>query len=198
MGSISVSTQETVDPFIGGAPSYDELSMFRVMVLQNLCSLSDRQMKEMLYDRLFFRRFCDFGLEATLPDATTILRFRSLLEGQSEKLLSLVNEELSEKGITWTGGSIVDATVIESKSETPPRGEPSPTDPESRVDAKKRSVHFMVTRSTFQRQKKALFEKLRPPQLRSTIASSLVNFLRGAKKRFIQIKLMPQKSIASS
>ena len=114
-----------------GRPPYDELSMFRIMVLQNLYNLSDRQMEEMLYDRLSFRRFCGFGLEATLPDATTILRFRSLLQGQSEKLLALVNEELSEKGISWTGGSIVDATVIESKSETPSGGEQSLTDPEA-------------------------------------------------------------------
>ena len=114
-----------------GRPAYDELAMFRVMILQNLYNLSDRQMEEMLYDRLSFRRFCGFGLEENLPDATTILRFRSLLQGQSEKLLQLVNEELAEKGISWAGGSIVDATVIESGCATPPGGEQSPTDSEA-------------------------------------------------------------------
>lgn len=114
-----------------GRPPYDELAMFRVMILQNLYNLSDRQMEEMLYDRLSFRRFCGFGLEENLPDATTILRFRSLLQGQSEKLLQLVNEELAEKGISWAGGSIVDATVIESGCATPSGGEQSPTDSEA-------------------------------------------------------------------
>ena len=114
-----------------GRPPYDELVMFRVLILQNLYHLSDREMEEMLYDRLSFRRFCGFGLEENLPDATTILRFRNLLQGQSEKLLELVNEDLGEKGIQWAGGSIIDATIIESGFRTPRGGEQSPTDPEA-------------------------------------------------------------------
>ncbi len=44
-----------------GRPAYDELVMFRVMILQKLYDLSDPQMEEMLYDRLSFRRFCGRG-----------------------------------------------------------------------------------------------------------------------------------------
>jgi IS5 family transposase len=61
-------------------PAYDEICMFRIMILQNLYNLCDRQMEEILYDRLSFRRFCGFGLASSLPDATTILRFRNLLQ----------------------------------------------------------------------------------------------------------------------
>lgn len=114
-----------------GRPPYDEMCMFRIMILQGLYNLSDRQMEEMLYDRLSFRRFCGLGLESSLPDSTTILRFRNLLQGQSEKLLQMVNEELIEKGISWSGGSIVDATVIESAYKAPPGGEQSPIDSEA-------------------------------------------------------------------
>lgn len=88
-------------------------------------------MEEMLYDRLSFRRFCGFDLESSLPDATTILRFRNLLLGHSEKLLQMVNEELIDKGIKWSSGSIVDATVIESAYKTPRGGEQSPVDSEA-------------------------------------------------------------------
>lgn len=123
--------KKALDRSLDGRPPYDEICMFRIMILQNLYNLSDRQMEEMLYDRLSFRRFCGFGLESSLPDATTILRFRNLLQGQSEKLLQMVNEELAQKGISWSGGSIVDATVIESAYKTPSGGEQSPIDPEA-------------------------------------------------------------------
>jgi IS5 family transposase len=114
-----------------GRPPYGEICMFRILILQNLYNLSDRQMEDMLYDRLSFRRFCGFKLEDKLPDATTILRFRHLLKGHSEKLLQLVNQELTDKGITFSGGTIVDATVIESAYPPPSGGQQSSTDPEA-------------------------------------------------------------------
>jgi len=114
-----------------GRPAYDELVMFRVMILQKLYDLSDPQMEEMLYDRLSFRRFCGLGLEDKIPDETTILRFGNLLQGQSEKLLSLINKDLGEKGIEWAGGRIVDATLIKSKVKPPRGGTQSEADPEA-------------------------------------------------------------------
>ncbi len=123
--------KKIVDRSSEGRPAYDELVMFRVMILQKLYDLSDPQMEEMLYDRLSFRRFCGLGLEDKIPDETTILRFRNLLQGHSEKLLARVNQDLGEKGIEWAGGRIVDATLIESKAR-PPRGwEQSEVDPEA-------------------------------------------------------------------
>jgi Transposase and inactivated derivatives, IS5 family len=114
-----------------GRPAYDDLVMFRVMILQKLYDLSDPQMEEMLYDRLSFRRFCGLGLEDKIPDETTILRFRALLQGHSEKLLALVNQDLGEKGIEWAGGRIVDATLIKSKVRPPRGGTQSENDPEA-------------------------------------------------------------------
>lgn len=123
--------KKVLDRSSDGRPPYDELCMFRIIILQNLYNLSDRDMEEMLYDRFSFRRFCGFGLESSLPDATTILRFRNLLQGQSEKLLQMVNDELSAKGMSWSGGSIVDATVIESAYAPPTGGEQNPLDSEA-------------------------------------------------------------------
>lgn len=114
-----------------GRPPYDELVMFRAMILQKLYDLSDPQMEEMLYDRLSFRRFCGLGLEDKIPDETTILRFRNLLQGHTEKLLALINQDLGERGIEWAGGRIVDATLIKSKVKPPRGGEQSEEDPEA-------------------------------------------------------------------
>jgi len=105
--------------------------MFRVMILQKLYDLLDPQREEMLYDRLSFRRFCGLGLEDKIPDETTILRFRNLLQGHSEKLLSLVNQDLGEKEIEWAGGRIVDATRVRSKVRPPRGGGLSDVDPEA-------------------------------------------------------------------
>ena len=114
-----------------GRSSYDELKMFRAMILQRLYDLSDPEMEEMLYDRLSFRRFCGFGLTDKLPDETTICRFRNALSGHSDKLLALVNQDLESKGIKTRTGKIVDATVVRSSSRSPRGGEVSDLDPEA-------------------------------------------------------------------
>lgn len=114
-----------------GRPPYPLLSLFKVLVLQRLYDLSDPQMEEMLYDRLSFRRFCDFGLSDKLPDETTICRFRGVLGNKVEKILEVVLQDLDEQGLSMKGGAIVDATVISSKSSRPKGGEVSETDPEA-------------------------------------------------------------------
>jgi IS5 family transposase len=114
-----------------GRPPYPSLSLFKVLVLQRLYNLSDPQMEEMLYDRLSFRRFCDFGLTDKLPDETTICKFRGALGNKVNGLLEAVLQDLAEQGLTMKGGAIVDATVISSKSAVPTGGEVSKTDPEA-------------------------------------------------------------------
>jgi IS5 family transposase len=150
--------KKMLDRSAEGRPPYDEMCMFRVMILQNLYNLSDRQMEEMLYDRLSFRRFCGFGLDSPLPDSTTILRFRNLLQGQSEKLLEMVNEELQGKGISWSSGSIVDATVIESAYKAPPGGEQSVVDSEAGW-TKKRGKYTYGYKAHISTTKKGLIRK---------------------------------------
>lgn len=122
---------KVVDRCNEGRPAYDVIKMFKVLVLQQIYDLSDPQAEEMLYDRISFRRFCGFALEDNLPDETTICRFRALLQGKTESLLSLVNEELSKKGIAIGGGRIIDATLIQSKAKPPCGGEVSEQDPQA-------------------------------------------------------------------
>jgi IS5 family transposase len=95
--------------------------MVRLYFLQQWYGLSDPGMEEALYDIESVRRFAGIELgEQEIPDETTILNFRHLLEKHqlTEKLLAEVNEYLSEKKLLLREGTIVDATLIAAPSST--------------------------------------------------------------------------------
>ena len=95
--------------------------MVRIYFVQQWYGLSDPGMEEALYDIESVRRFAGIELgEEEIPDETTILNFRHLLEkhGLTEKLLAEVNEYLSEKKLLLREGTIVDATLIAAPSST--------------------------------------------------------------------------------
>jgi IS5 family transposase len=96
-------------------------TMLRMYLLQVWFSLSDEGVEEAIYDSYAMRRFMglDFGVEQ-VPDATTLLHFRHLLEEHElgEKLLAAQSEIFEEEGWIMRGGSIVDATIIAAPSST--------------------------------------------------------------------------------
>jgi IS5 family transposase len=95
--------------------------MLRIYFLQQWYGLSDPGMEEALYDIESVRRFAGIELgEEEIPDETTILNFRHLLEkyGLTEKLLAEVNGYLSEKKLWLREGTIVDATLISAPCST--------------------------------------------------------------------------------
>jgi IS5 family transposase len=96
-------------------------TMLRMYLLQVWFSLSDEGVEEAIYDSYAMRRFMglDFAVEQ-VPDATTLLHFRHLLEGHKlgEKLLESQNQIFTEQGWIMRGGSIVDATIIAAPSST--------------------------------------------------------------------------------
>ncbi len=96
-------------------------TMLRIYYLQQWYGLSDPAAEETLYDIESMRRFAGLELgDDAIPDETTILNFRHLLE--KHNLTSQIFEEvkayLDEKGLLLTGGSIVDATIIHAPSST--------------------------------------------------------------------------------
>jgi transposase, IS5 family len=99
-----------------GRPAYPPLPMFKLLLLQRWYSLSDPGLEEALNDRISFIRFSGFSLASSLPDYSTICRFRnSLLElGLYEKLFEEIVRQLEGRGLLVREGAIVDATVIES------------------------------------------------------------------------------------
>ena len=124
-----------------GRPAYPALSMFKALILQNLYSLSDPEIEEMLYDRLSFRRFCGFGLQDSLPDETTICRFRNALVGHSEQLFHMVLQDIKDKGLELGKGAILDASIIQSRSARPNGGGISETDPDAGWTKKRGTYH---------------------------------------------------------
>lgn len=96
-------------------------TMLRMYLLQVWFSLSDEGVEEAIYDSYAMRRFMglDFAVQQ-VPDATTLLHFRHLLEQHrlGERLFASQNEIFDEQGWIMRGGSIVDATIIAAPSRT--------------------------------------------------------------------------------
>ena len=105
----------------GGRPPMPLETMLRVYFLQNWYALSDPMAEETLYDSEAMRCFAGIELgDDRIPDETTILNFRHLLErhGLTEAIFAEVNAHLADKGITLRSGTLVDATIIDAPSST--------------------------------------------------------------------------------
>ena len=144
----------------GGRPSMSLEMMLRVYFLQNWYALSDPMAEEMLYDSEAMRRFAGIELgDDRIPDETTILNFRHLLERHelTEALFAEVNGHLSDNGITLRAGTLVDATIIDAPSSTKNRSKAR--DPEMSSTKKGNDWYFgpplVVFRKTTAGQRKA-------------------------------------------
>ena len=116
---------EIIRPFYpsgkrGRPPRGIEL-MLRMYLLQIWFSMSDEGLEDAIYDSYAMRSFLhiDFMSEQ-VPDATTLLKFRHLLEqnGIGEKIFADINDRLDAAGLMMHGGTIVDATLIAAPSST--------------------------------------------------------------------------------
>ena len=99
--------------------------MLRIYFMQQWYGLSDPAMEDALYDIESMRRFADIDLEVdVIPDETTILHFRHLLEKHqlTKKIFEKTQQYLTEKGLLLREGTIVDATIISAPSSTKNQG----------------------------------------------------------------------------
>jgi IS5 family transposase len=95
--------------------------MLRIYFMQQWYGLSDPALEDSLYDIESMRRFAGIDLETdVVPDETTILHFRHLLEEHelTKKIFEKTRQYLSEKGLFLREGTIVDATIINAPSST--------------------------------------------------------------------------------
>ena len=108
-------------PKATGRPAFAIETMLRIHLLQQWFNLSDPAMEEALYDTPVFASFArlDPGM-TTMPDESTILRFRRLLETHQLglQILALVNAILTDKHLLLRQGTVVDATLIAAPSST--------------------------------------------------------------------------------
>jgi len=127
----------------GGRPPMPLATMLRVYFLQNWYALSDPMAEETLYDSEAMRRFAGIELgDDRIPDETTILNFRHLLErhGLTEAIFAEVNAHLADKGITLRSGTLVDATIIDAPSST--KNKTGARDPEMSSTKKGNAWYF--------------------------------------------------------
>lgn len=103
-----------------GRHPYPLDTMLRVHLMQNWFGMSDPAMEEALYEITPMRAFARLSLTEPIPDKTTILNFRHLLETNelAPEILSRVKAYLARKGLLLKRGSIVDATIIAAPSST--------------------------------------------------------------------------------
>ena len=125
-----------------GRRPYALSAMLRIHCVQLFYNLSDPGMEDMLYEVESVRRFVGLKLSGALPDETTILHFRHLLEehGLGERLFQDINGHLAAQGLRLREGTIVDATIIEAPSSVKNRA--GERDPEMHQAKKGNEWHF--------------------------------------------------------
>ena len=96
--------------------------MLRMYLLANWFNLADEAVEDAIYDSYAFRKFMglDWNDEEQVPDATTLCKFRKILNdsGVAKLLFDTIKNFMEKHGKLMHGGSIVDATIIDAPSST--------------------------------------------------------------------------------
>lgn len=127
-----------------GEKGWPPLMMFKALLLQAWYQLSDPQLEDQIARDLLFRRFMGLDVLESVPDHSTLWRFRQKLTGDLWKtLFNEINDQLSKKSLYIKTGeiSIVDASVIQAKQNRPNKGvnQQNTQDPEAGYNVKKGS-----------------------------------------------------------
>jgi transposase, IS5 family len=125
-----------------GRPPFAVETMLRIHLLQQWFNLSDLAAEEALYDIPAYRSFVGLADRDTVPDETSILRFRRLLETHdlAAKMFDAVNILLAHQGLMLREGSAVDATIIAAPSST--KNQTGERDPEMHQTKKGQQWYF--------------------------------------------------------
>lgn len=126
-----------------GRPPQGIEKMLRMYLLQCWFNLSDEGIEDAIYDSYAFRSFMKITFfDTQVPDSTTLLKFRHLLEsnGIQKQIFEAVNVALEESGCMMRGGSIVDATIIQAPSST--KNAHNERDPEMKSTKKGNQYYF--------------------------------------------------------
>ena len=126
-----------------GRPPIGVERMLRIYFLQQWYTLADEALEDALYDSQALRTFAGIDLSVeSVPDATTLLNFRHLLEERdlTKAILLEVNAHLSERQLLMREGTIVDATIIAAPPST--KNASKERDPEMHQTKKGNQWHF--------------------------------------------------------
>jgi IS5 family transposase len=126
-----------------GRPRIGLVRMLRMYVVQQCLWLSDEGIEDAVYDSQAIRDFIGIDLaRENAPDATTLLKFRRLLEthGLTQAIFEAINAHLAAKGLLLRQGSVVDATIISAPSST--KNDSGTRDPQMHQPRKGNQWHF--------------------------------------------------------
>jgi len=126
-----------------GRPPIGVHRMLRMYIAQQCFGLSDEGIEDAIYDSQAIRGFIGIDLNReTAPDATTLLKFRRLLEENNltERIFTAINTVLAAKGLLLKEGTVVDATIIEAPSST--KNKDGTRDSQMRQTKKGNQWHF--------------------------------------------------------
>lgn len=99
-----------------GAPAYDVIVLFKMMLLHTWYGLSDCALEERINDSLSFSRFLGLPVEAVSPEHSTLSRFRTALTnlGLMDKLPDALNKQFTKYHVSIKQGVLVDVSVVET------------------------------------------------------------------------------------
>lgn len=125
-----------------GRPPIGLERMLRVYFLQQWYGLADEALEDALYDSQALRGFARIELDGGVPDATTLLKFRRLLETKDlcRGLFTAINADLAERGLLLREGTLVDATLIAAPPST--KNKAKQRDPEMHQTRKGNQWYF--------------------------------------------------------
>ena len=126
-----------------GRPPMGIEKMLRMYLLQCWFNLSDEGIEDAIYDSYALRWFMKLSfVDKQVPDATTLLKFRHLLEkhGIAKVFFNAFTNTLEKCGYLMRGGTIVDATLIQAPSST--KNEKKERDPEMHQTKKGNQYYF--------------------------------------------------------
>ena len=127
-----VKVVDKTNSIVGGVPHYNLLTKVKMLFLQHLYNLSDPELEDQVNDRLSFQKFAGIDSTTTVPDFTTIWRFKEALIQQAlmNKLFDLILSFIDSKGLMIKKGTCVDASIVESTTK--------PLSKERRLELEKR------------------------------------------------------------
>jgi len=134
-----------------GGVSYPILTYVKLLLLQQWHGLSDPGLEAAVDDRLSFRRFCGIPLDRSVPDHSSIWRFRQKLARKGadgttlgERMLAEINVQLDARGLILKHGTLIDASISRSAARPPAgdAGEVSARDPDAGFTKKNGKTSF--------------------------------------------------------
>ena len=190
---------EEVQPYYpkgeGGRPVKPLELMLKIYCLQLWYNLSDPAMEDAIYDRNSFQQFLKIDLlgNVSVPDETTILKFRRLLEKHElgEKIFARIRDYLLAKGVMLQGGTIADATIIPAPSGSKKIRE---RNPEMSTTRKGNSYYYGMKAHIGVDAQSGLVHTVKSTTARTNDVDMLSELLHGKEKAVFGDKGYPKKA----